>query len=89
MSPPTIQALGITQEWSGTSWKATGLRRGGGLAGGLGPQPGLGPGGIASPGRPAGGRAGRAGGGGPARGVVNRSDHRNRRIERWPQTRSL
>jgi hypothetical protein len=24
MTPPTIQALGITQEWSTTSWKATG-----------------------------------------------------------------
>jgi hypothetical protein len=24
MTPPTIQALGVTQEWSGTSWKATG-----------------------------------------------------------------
>jgi hypothetical protein len=23
-TPPTIQALGVTQEWSGTSWKATG-----------------------------------------------------------------
>jgi hypothetical protein len=24
MTPPKIQGLGITQEWSGTSWKATG-----------------------------------------------------------------
>jgi hypothetical protein len=24
MTPPTIQALGITQEWAGTSWRATG-----------------------------------------------------------------
>jgi hypothetical protein len=24
MTPPTIQALGITQEWSTTRWKATG-----------------------------------------------------------------
>jgi hypothetical protein len=24
MTPPKIKALGITQEWSGTSWKATG-----------------------------------------------------------------
>ena len=24
MTPPKIQALGVTQEWSGTSWKATG-----------------------------------------------------------------
>jgi hypothetical protein len=24
MTPPTIQALGLTQEWSGTRWKATG-----------------------------------------------------------------
>jgi hypothetical protein len=24
MTPPTIQALGVTQEWPGTSWKATG-----------------------------------------------------------------
>jgi hypothetical protein len=24
MTPPKIKALGLTQEWSGTSWKATG-----------------------------------------------------------------
>jgi hypothetical protein len=24
MTPPTIQALGITREWAGTSWQATG-----------------------------------------------------------------
>ena len=24
MTPPTIQALGITQQWSTTNWKATG-----------------------------------------------------------------
>jgi hypothetical protein len=24
MTPPKIQALGITQEWSATRWKATG-----------------------------------------------------------------
>ena len=24
MTPPTIQALGVIQEWAGTSWKATG-----------------------------------------------------------------
>jgi hypothetical protein len=28
MTPPTIQALGITQEWSGTHWKATGYVEG-------------------------------------------------------------
>jgi hypothetical protein len=28
MTPPKIQALGITQEWSGTSWKATGYVEG-------------------------------------------------------------
>jgi hypothetical protein len=33
MTPPPIQALGITQEWAGTSWKATGDVEGiGGLA---------------------------------------------------------
>jgi hypothetical protein len=24
MTPPKIQALGVTQEWAGTRWKATG-----------------------------------------------------------------
>jgi hypothetical protein len=28
MTPPTIQALGITQQWSTTSWKATGYVEG-------------------------------------------------------------
>jgi hypothetical protein len=28
MTPPKIQALGITQEWFGTSWKATGYVEG-------------------------------------------------------------
>jgi hypothetical protein len=28
MTPPTIQALGITQEWSTTSWRATGYVEG-------------------------------------------------------------
>lgn len=28
MTPPTIQALGITQEWAGTRWKATGYVEG-------------------------------------------------------------
>jgi len=35
MDTPKINALGITQEWSGTSWKATGDVEGvGGQAGG-------------------------------------------------------
>jgi hypothetical protein len=28
MTPPKIQALGITQQWSTTSWKATGYVEG-------------------------------------------------------------
>jgi hypothetical protein len=28
MTPPMIQALGITQEWSTTSWRATGYVEG-------------------------------------------------------------
>ncbi len=28
MTPPTIQALGVTQEWAGTSWQATGFVEG-------------------------------------------------------------
>ena len=28
MTPPKIQGLGITQEWSGTSWKASGFVEG-------------------------------------------------------------
>jgi hypothetical protein len=28
MTPPPIQALGITQAWFGTSWKATGYVEG-------------------------------------------------------------
>jgi hypothetical protein len=28
MTPPKIQALGVTQEWAGTSWKATGYVEG-------------------------------------------------------------
>jgi hypothetical protein len=28
MTPPKIQALGITREWAGTSWKATGYVEG-------------------------------------------------------------
>jgi hypothetical protein len=28
MTPPTIKALGVIQEWSGTSWRATGYVEG-------------------------------------------------------------
>jgi hypothetical protein len=28
MTPPKIQGLGITQKWSGTSWKASGFVEG-------------------------------------------------------------
>ena len=28
MTPPTIQALGVTQDWAGTRWKATGYMGG-------------------------------------------------------------
>jgi hypothetical protein len=41
MTPSKIQALGITQQWSTTSWKASGYVEGIGcrLAGGLGHEP--------------------------------------------------
>jgi hypothetical protein len=37
MTPPPIQALGITQEWAGTSWKATGYVEGIGWLAAWGP----------------------------------------------------
>jgi hypothetical protein len=38
MTPPSIQALGITQEWFGTSWKATGYVEGVGWLEAWGPS---------------------------------------------------
>ena len=38
MTPPTIQALGVTQAWSGTSWKATGYVEGIGWLAAWGPS---------------------------------------------------
>ena len=38
MTSPTIQALGITQEWSGTRWKATGYVEGVGWLEAWGPS---------------------------------------------------
>jgi hypothetical protein len=38
MTPPTIQALGVTQEWFGTSWKATGYVDGIGWRAAWGPS---------------------------------------------------
>jgi hypothetical protein len=58
MIPPTIQALGITQEGAPTRWHATGYVEGLGLAGSLGHEPGRGDGGVAATRRPAGGSAG-------------------------------
>ncbi len=38
MTLPTIQALGVIQEWSGTSWKATGYVEGIGWLAAWGPS---------------------------------------------------
>jgi hypothetical protein len=38
MTPPKIQALGVTQEWPGTSWKATGYVDGVGWLAAWGPS---------------------------------------------------
>jgi hypothetical protein len=40
MTPPKIQALGITQEWPGTRWKARGHVESVGWLEAWGPQPG-------------------------------------------------
>ena len=38
MTPPTMQALGITQQWPTTSWKATGYVEGIGWLAAWGPS---------------------------------------------------
>jgi hypothetical protein len=38
MTPPKIQALGVTQEWPGTSWKAIGYVDGVGWLAAWGPS---------------------------------------------------
>jgi hypothetical protein len=38
MTPPTIKALGVIQEWSGTSWKASGYVAGVGWLEAWGPS---------------------------------------------------
>jgi hypothetical protein len=38
VTPPTIQALGITREWAGTSWKARGYVEGVGWLEAWGPS---------------------------------------------------
>jgi hypothetical protein len=61
MTPPTIQALGVTQEGSPSRWRATGYVEGIGWLGGSGHQPDHGHEGAAGPSRATGGRDRRGG----------------------------